>query len=96
MSETPKEIPARHECPQRFCFHWCPAGTKVEAVPRLYGSLQEALNEATWIVVDEARCGLRSEACRRSGRPGATADWYEPCEPELDKAGLPHGYFCGS
>ena len=35
----------------------------------------------------------RTDCVRRPSCLPDARDWYEPCEPELDRAGLPHDYF---
>ena len=54
-------------------------------------------------ICPEAFCFLWSESkgccretfgkCRRSTANQSDTDWYEPCEPELEKQGLPWFYF---
>ena len=95
MSQETSEIPARGECPRRFCFFWVPAGGKKDLSGRLYESVEEAFREAKFVTFTSGGCGCSFGVCSRSGEPGSGKDWYEPCEPELDKAGLPHHYFCG-
>jgi hypothetical protein len=42
---------------------------------------------------DENKCRETFGVCRRSGPNSSNNDWYEPCEPELEKQGLPWFYF---
>lgn len=96
MNQDPSHIPPRLECPQRFCFFWVPRGGWKDVSGRVYKSLEEALRDGTWVTYEEGACGCSFGVCSRSGEPGEARDWYEPCEPELDRAGLPHDYFRSS
>lgn len=42
--------------------------------------------------IEQESCGCEFGICIRINNNG-DADWYEPCEPALEKDGLPHDYF---
>jgi hypothetical protein len=86
---NPNEKPDLTVCPQQFCWFW------LEEEELFASSLHSSVDEA-WEnlqVVEKVGCGCAFGPCRReTGNPGHE-DWYEPCEPELAKHGLPWFYF---
>jgi hypothetical protein len=79
------------DCPKHFCFFFRPAGTHHH--DGLFNSVEEALRAPyTVALCDECGSGVFGP-CRRETRNPAHYDWYEPHEPNLDKAGLPHDHF---
>lgn len=42
---------------------------------------------------DDNKCNSQFGICKRSIPNENNKDWYEPCEPELEKFGLPWFYF---
>jgi hypothetical protein len=86
------------KCPKVFCFHWLEQGDLI--AQGFYPNVEEANNDMEEVLVE--RCGWRYGVCLRDpnlqqAEPGqidpSYKDWYEPCEPRLDKSGLPHDYF---
>jgi len=78
------------DCPGRFCFHFLPAGTHF--VDGVFEKLQEALSAAN-AVAPRDMCSCSFGRCRRESKDAAHTDWYEPHEPNLEKAGLPRDHF---
>jgi hypothetical protein len=82
-------IPSPNICPKEYCFFWTEEGDYF--APDLYGDLQEALNNTKEITRSGCRCTFGK--CVRNKDANGLKDWYEPCEPELEKAELPWFYF---
>ena len=85
-------------CPKHYCFHWLEKGSYIAR--GLHSSLEEAFNYMEEAL--ESGCVNSFGFCRRDERIQnfkksqpyqRCKDWYEPCEPALDKDGLPHDYF---
>jgi hypothetical protein len=85
----PEEKPNPTECPKQFCFHWAEKGSRL--AEGFYCSLDEALNHMAFVQDDFCACtfGL----CIRLDSINGDKDWYEPNEPELERASLPWFYF---
>lgn len=94
MSLDPKKRPSSGVCPEKFCFHWVPAGGMADMTGASYPSLQEALKaNSRWTSFPEGGCACTWRVCARLDRKKGTRDFYEPCEPVLEDAGLPWFYF---
>jgi hypothetical protein len=76
------------ECPKHFCFNFIEAGMYFSS--GIFNSLDEALESANVVALQD-RCSW--SGCRRWTRNASDSDFYEPYEPELDKAGLAHDHF---
>ena len=76
-----EEILNSEECPKHLCFHWLEKGNRF--APGFYKNLDEALSHAE--VVEESGCGCSFGVCVRINRLEENRDWFEPCEPELEK-----------
>ncbi len=80
-------------CPKQFCFFWQDEGDYI--APGFYPNVEEALQHLT--LITKSGCGFRYGKCRRDTvdqEPNQVyKDFYEPCEPALDKAGLAHMHF---
>ena len=101
--------PPSNVCPERYCFFWLEPGGSADISARVYSSLDEALNEGVFTPFPEGGCRCRFGVCtrlrgatgQRVHQPGLrrpvpardVRDWYEPCEPALERDGLPHDYF---
>lgn len=88
----PSVKPSPEVCPRAFCFHYVSAGSSF--APGGYTDVEAALR-ATRPTAD-GHCGCSFGLCTRLGAPGADADWYEPDEPALERAGLPWFFFIPS
>jgi hypothetical protein len=94
MSEKEKIDPAKRpdprRCPERCCFNWVEQGDSF--APGFFPDLKSALSNVRRAEV--GHCGLVGFAscCRLPESPG-DVDLYEPCEPELERAGLPWFFF---
>lgn len=86
------EKPAADVCPREFCFHFVPAGARI--APGLRTDVEAAMAVAQ--VGPESCCGCSFGVCSRLGTSAADADWYEPDEPALARAGLPWFFFISS
>jgi len=80
--------PPPGECPRRFCFLFAKDGDLV--APGLQATVETALASAVPVQGDHCRWTLGR--CSRLGF-GDKHDFYEPNEPELERAGLPIAYF---
>ncbi|EGO64681.1 hypothetical protein [Acetonema longum] len=85
----PREKPSPFECPKEFCFFWCEKNSSF--APGLYTNLEEAMQAAK--IVHESFCSCSFGICLRNPLRQGERDRYEPHEPNLDAAGLPHFYF---
>lgn len=85
--------PPADVCPQGYCFFWMPAGGRADISRRLYDSVEDALAHGDWVEFPEGGCNCRWGVCRRFDPVGGDRDWYEPCEPHLERDGLPWFYF---
>jgi hypothetical protein len=81
-------------CPKHHCFHWLEKGSLIAR------HVQVNLDEVSthWEKVKKSGCGCSFGNCVREGRfkdldTRYFRDWYEPCEPSLEKEGVPHDYF---
>lgn len=86
---TAARKPPPEACPRQFCFHFVRAGARF--APGLHRRLDEAVTAADVVAGDQ--CGWSGGRCVRLGVAGADGDWYEPHEPELERAGLPWFFF---
>lgn len=86
---NPREEPPALVCPRRFCFNFLASGNRY--APGLHQDLESALALAKPVSGDH--CKGWFGRCRRLGDGTGTHDFYEPCEPELHRAGLPDDYF---
>lgn len=78
------------DCPGRFCFHFMPAGTRF--AKGVFENIEDASTSSNAIALFDM-CGCSFGRCCRESKDVAHADWYEPHEPNLEKAGLPHNYY---
>lgn len=78
------------KCPRRYRFMFQEAGTR--SAPGFYDSFEDALRGANVVALRD-RCGCWLERCRRWTKDGNDKDWYEPHEPNLDRAGFSHERF---
>jgi hypothetical protein len=81
-------------CPKHYCFHWLEKGDFIAR--GFHANLKKASKHMEEVMEDGCGCSL--SMCLRDERLGGMdvrnyKDWYEPCEPRLDKDGLPHDYF---
>ena len=64
---------------------------------RLYNSVQEAITHRDdWVEFPQGGCRCSFGLCTRLDHVAGDRDWYEPCEPELERDGLPWFYFTAS
>jgi hypothetical protein len=96
MSTTwnPLIRPGKDVCPEKYCFHWVTAGGFAGMTGRKYSSREEALRFAERTPFPEGGCSCTFGLCKRLDPVNGTQDFYEPCEPRLEEAGLPWFYFC--
>jgi len=85
----PNQQPDLSICPQHFCFFWDEKGDL--KAPGFYKSPEEALNH--FVKITKSQCGFQYGCCSRNKAVNGIKDFYEPCEPRLEKAGLPDFYF---
>jgi hypothetical protein len=85
----PRIRPPASVCPERFCFFWLEVGDGF--APGFHQNLEASFSEMQ--LVTEAHCGCSFGVCTRSDPERGDNDWYEPCEPFLERAGLPRFYF---
>jgi len=85
MEEWNKAIkPSENICPEKYCWFW--GKTKYVEGKRY-----------TEYKCRESYRDLKDVDCvRRPQYQTPAIDWYEPCEPELRRDGLPDDYFMGS
>ena len=76
-------------CPKHFCFFWNEEGDYV--AKGLHKNVEEAMGKM--IRVTRNHCGFSYGQCVRNEDLRGDKDYYEPCEPRLEKAGLPDFYF---
>lgn len=67
-----------------------PAGSHF--APESYTDLDEALANANVAVIHD-QCGCTFGRCQRWSKNTDDNDWYEPHEPNLERAGLGHDHF---
>lgn len=89
-------LPDASRCPGVYCFAYAHAGDIVSADPgQMFDSLEEAVthlqNEGVRVSRDHCACSLGP--CRRWTGNESDADYYEPCEPRLERDGLPDLFF---
>jgi hypothetical protein len=77
----PQQKPPGSICPKRYCLCWIDKGD-LHRTP-----------EGTFVASEQERCGCLFGKCTRLYPEDGDADWYEPCEPYLEKDGLPWFYF---
>ena len=64
---------------------------------RLYRSFQEAFTcRDDWVELEQGGCSCTFGVCTRLDPLAGDRDWYEPCEPALERDGLPWFYFIPS
>jgi hypothetical protein len=64
---------------------------------RRYASLKEAFKHRDdWVEFPQGGCCCTFGKCTRLDPVEGDHDWYEPCEPALERDGLPWFYFLGS
>ena len=86
--------PPADVCPREYCFHWVAAGGKAAPPGRRYASSLEMLRDSVnWPVWPEGGCGCSFGLCKRLSSAAGDADYYEPHEWNLERAGLPWFYF---
>jgi hypothetical protein len=81
--------PPRDFCPQEFCFHWRIKGGYYAS--GIHENLEKALGGLK--LNEESQCGCSFGSCKRDKSCPGDKDWYESCEPLLEKQGLPWFYF---
>ncbi len=79
-------------CPQEFCFNWRSPGSLVAL--GLHEDVEAALSAL--VPVTEGHCGWTLGLCTRLDSKDNDRDYYEPHEPNLERAGLPWFYFIPS
>jgi hypothetical protein len=81
-------------CPREYCFHWVVPGGKASPPERRYASSLEALRDSVnWPVWPDGGCACSFGRCIRLDPATGEADYYEPHEWNLERAGLPWFYF---
>lgn len=89
--------PPADVCPGKYCFQWVSPGGAANMSGRSYRSLQEALNRRDdFVEFPQGGCSCSFGLCTRLDPIAGDRDWYEPCEPELERDGLPWFYFTPS
>ncbi|MDR0443871.1 MAG: hypothetical protein LBH44_10735 [Treponema sp.] len=86
------KTPSLDICPEEFCFMWEEKDSYFAS--GLYDNLNEAF--AAKSPVFKSFCGNSFGKCirdRNNQGYNDAKDWYEPCEPFLETAGLPWFYF---
>jgi hypothetical protein len=85
-------------CPKHYCFHWLEKGDFIAR--GFHANLEEASQHMEEVLEDGCGCSLgiclrdeRLQSIKGAKDNLSIRDWYEPCEPALDKNGLPHDYF---
>ncbi len=64
---------------------------------RTYSSVEEALaNSGSLVKFPHGGCSCSFGICTRLDPVAGDRDWYEPCEPKLERDGLPWFYFIPS
>lgn len=64
---------------------------------RTYRSIKEAfIRRDGWVDFPKGGCSCSFGLCTRLDPIAGDHDWYEPCEPALDRDGLPWFYFIPS
>ena len=76
-------------CPKHFCFFWHERGDSV--AKGMYANVEKAMGNL--VKVGKSQCGFQYGRCTRNQQAEGARDFYEPCEPALEKAGLPDFYF---
>jgi hypothetical protein len=88
-------------CPKHYCFHWLEKGDYI--AKGLHNNLKVSSNHFEKVI--EGGCGNSFGLCLRDEQLKVIKianddpwirDRYEPCEPALNAAGLPHNYFLAS
>ncbi|TYP79851.1 hypothetical protein [Paenibacillus methanolicus] len=80
------------QCPEQFCFHWVERGDK--HVPLLLPELEVDLDYANRSkAAYRAYCGSPFGICSRIDGSDGNRDWYEPCEPLLQRWGVKDDHF---
>lgn len=77
------------KCPRQFCFNWANSGDGY--APGFHADEDAALAAAK--PVSQSGCLRRFGVRSRENPAEGVGDHYEPCEPELDPAKLPHDWF---
>lgn len=76
---------------------WVPPGGPADMSGRSYDSFQEAVTRRDdWVEFPQGGCSCSIGLCTRIDPFGGDRDWYEPCEPALERDGLPWFYFIPS
>lgn len=89
--------PPADVCPGKYCFQWVPPGGAADMSGRYYRSLQKALDRSDdFVEFPRGGCSCSFGVCTRLDPVAGDQDWYEPCEPELERDGLPWFYFIPS
>ncbi len=89
--------PPAEVCPGRYCFQWIPPGGAADMSGRKYGSFEEAIaRREGWEQFPQGGCSCAFGLCTRLDPVAGDCDWYEPCEPALERDGLPWFYFIPS
>jgi hypothetical protein len=95
MQWDPLVRPPEGVCPKEYCFHWVPPGGLADLSGRKYASREEALATfREWTPFPNGGCACTFGVCKRLETDNGDQDFYEPCEPRLEEAGLPWFYFC--
>ena len=89
--------PPAEVCPGLYCYHWIMPGGSADMSRRIHGSVEEALSGSSgWQVFPDGGCSCSFGLCSRLDPVHSTKDWYEPCEPFLERDDLPWFYFTPS
>ncbi|HZY87206.1 MAG TPA: hypothetical protein VFE78_20385 [Gemmataceae bacterium] len=76
---------------------WVPPGGVADMSGRANASLKEALTRQDgWVEFPQGGCSCTFGRCTRLAPAEGDHDWYEPCEPALERDGLPWFYFIPS
>lgn len=82
-------------CPRNFCFFWLGKG---DMIPGETSESSDGVSN-NYKKINKGRCAENLGPCSRNSRfkKGSidrnAIDWYEPCEPYLDRERLAHDYF---
>lgn len=81
-------------CPGRYCVFWVTPGGSADMSGRIYRSLEDALApHEGWVKFPKGGCSCSFGVCTRTDPVAGDHDWYEPCEPALERDNLPWFYF---
>jgi hypothetical protein len=76
-------IPPMNICPELYCFFFTDCDIRNGKVIRIKGRCDEAFKHFDGNL----------DCIRRPNFQSPARDWYEPCNPVLEREGLPNDYF---